>query len=68
VLVLGEYHPQATDFSAPNQNQLVDLLDLNGDGKLEIVIASRYYEGAATFIYTYNGGMVEEALVTGCGV
>ncbi len=68
VLVIGEYHPQATEFSAPNQNQLVDLLDLNGDGKLEIVVASRYFEGAATLIYTYNGGKVEEALVTGCGV
>jgi hypothetical protein len=68
VVVIAEYHPQAAKFSAPSVNKLVDLLDLNGDGNLEIIVSSMYYEGNSTVIYTYTNGKVEATIGSGCGV
>jgi peptidoglycan hydrolase-like protein with peptidoglycan-binding domain len=68
VVIIGEYHPQAAEFSAPSVNNLVDLLDLNDDGKLEIIVASRYYEGNSTLVYTYTNSKAELVIGAGCGV
>src|SRR6266508_5169571 len=53
-LVEGEFHPKAypgkgsdddASFDAPNAYEVIGAFDLNGDGKMEIVIGSNYYEG-----------------------
>ena len=44
------------------------VLDLNGDGKLEIIVDSQYYEGAASTIYDCSGGKCEAALSVSCGL
>jgi hypothetical protein len=67
VLVDGQFFPKAAEFSAPLQQRLLDLLDLNGDGRLDVVVASQYYEGNAVSIYTIADGKATESLVTGCG-
>jgi hypothetical protein len=45
-LVEGEFYPKAyTDtekFDAPNAYKLIAVLDLDGDGKMEVVVASNY--------------------------
>ena len=74
-LVKGEFHPKAypgkgTDdasFDAPNVYELSAILDLDGDGKMEIVVGSEYYEGAATTIYRCDPKKVEALLSVGCG-
>ena len=75
-LVEGEFHPKAypgkgTDddvsFDAPNVYELSAILDLDGDGKMEIVVGSEYYEGAATTIYRCDPKKVEALLSVGCG-
>jgi hypothetical protein len=72
-LVEGEFHPQAyvrkdDSFDAPNAYEVVAVLDLDGDGKMEIVIGSQYYEGTATTIYRCDPKKVEKLLSVGCGV
>ena len=76
-LVEGEFHPKAypgkgTDddasFDAPNAYKVIAVLDLDGDGKMEIVVRSDYYEGGATTIYRCNPKKVEELLSVSCGV
>ena len=44
------------------------LADLNGDGALEVVVQTQYYEGAATQVYELGAGGLEEVLAAGCGV
>jgi hypothetical protein len=43
--------------------------DLNGDGRLEVVVNQRYYEGSSTSVYEYGtDGTLREVLSAGCGV
>src|SRR6266496_1974163 len=66
-LVEGEFYPKATGYNAPNAYKVIAVLDLDGDGKLEIVVASQYYEGAATTIYRCEAKKVEDLLSVSCG-
>ena len=67
-LVEGEFYPKATGYNAPNAYKVIAVLDLDGDGKLEVVVASQYYEGAATTIYRCDPKKVKELLSVACGV
>jgi hypothetical protein len=71
-LVEGEFHPKAyvgkeDSFDAPNAYKVIAVLDLDGDGKMEIVVGSRYYEGEATTIYRCDAKKCEQLLSVGCG-
>ena len=43
------------------------VLDLNGDGKLEVIVHSFYYEGAQTTIYRCELDKIEAVLSVECG-
>lgn len=67
ILVEGEVYPKAKVFNAPNVYRLIGVYDLNGDGKMEVVLDSNYYEGGATSVFELQGDKLKEVLVTGCG-
>jgi hypothetical protein len=66
-LIAGDFYVK--DESSPAYVYKVEaVLDLNGDGKLEIIVHSQYYEGSDTTIYDCSGGKCEAALSVGCGL
>src|SRR5919106_251981 len=71
-LVEGEFHPKAYvikegSFDAPSSYKVIGTLDLDGDGKMEVVIQSDYYEGGETSIYRCDPKKVESFLSVSCG-
>ncbi len=66
-VIAGEFYGK--DESSPAYVYTIPaVLDLNGDGKLEIIVTSQYYEGSDTTIYDCSGGKCEAALSVGCGL
>jgi len=71
-LVEGEFHPKAyvrkeDSFDAPNAYKVIATLDLDGDGKMEVVVGSNYYEGEAVTIYRCDPKKIEALLSVSCG-
>jgi hypothetical protein len=70
-LVEGEFHPKAylrseDSFDAPNAYKVIATLDLDRDGKLEVVVGSNYYEGEEITIYRCDRKKVEALLSVSC--
>lgn len=70
-LVAGEFYPEAkpaADSAPPNKFEIAALLDLNGDGKIDIVVRSAYYEGDEVSVYETTTSGFNKALSVGCGL
>jgi hypothetical protein len=70
ILLGGEFVTKGFPFGAPNTYWVSAVMDLNGDGKLEIVHNASYYEGSGTAVYQMIKGSPVEIKVLGaaCGV
>lgn len=69
-VVSGDFVTKNIKFGAPSKFQLSALADLNGDGKIEIVIYGSYYEGLWVETYEMKGNKPTrvKAFDVGCGV
>ena len=54
-------------FELIERYRVLDVADLNGDGRMEVLVHAWYYEGASVIVYTYDGTELTEVLATGCG-
>jgi hypothetical protein len=66
-LIAGEFYVK-DESSASHLYEIPGVFDLNGDGKLEVIVHSHYYEGAETTIYDCSGGKCKVVLSVGCGL
>jgi hypothetical protein len=66
-LVAGELYAKPDASNAPNLYNIAAVLDLNGDGKLGVIVHSVYYEGGETTIYRCEPSKIADALSVACG-
>jgi hypothetical protein len=67
-IITGEYYPKAKKFNAPAEHRIIGVLDLNGDGILEIVLSGRYYEGEWVDAYRVHSAKIIKLFSMGCGL
>lgn len=70
IMISEEYIKKTIEFGAPSRFEISSVVDLNGDGKMEIVVYGEYYEGSGASIYELKGNKLNDLkmLETGCGV
>ena len=56
-----------TTFPLIERFRVLDVADLNGDGRMEVLVHAWYYEGASVLAYTYDGTELTRVLAAGCG-
>ncbi len=66
-LIAGDFYVK-DESSASHLYEVPAVLDLNGDGKLEVIVHSHYYEGSETTIYDCSGGKCKDVLSVACGL
>ncbi len=67
-IIGGEFYPKTMDFNAPNVYHVGGVLDLDGDGRMEIIMDSQYYEGGDTTVWKLGKKKAEKVLEIACGV
>lgn len=65
-LIEGDFFPKGVDFGAPGEQRVGAVLDLNGDGVMEIVLFGRYYEGDWVTAYRLEGDKLIKNFSAGC--
>ena len=68
ILAAGDIYPKPRDYSAPARYDLRGMLDLNGDGRMEIVVDSQWYEGGGIDVYDVAGSKIGHVFTAVCGV
>lgn len=64
--LLMKLFPEAVELADPVQYNTLAMLDLNGNGKLEIVLEGLYYEGRFVTVYESSGADIQSVLAAGC--
>jgi hypothetical protein len=69
-IVAGEFIKNETDYGIPSSFEISAIADLNGDGKMEIILYGEYYEGHSAWAVEMKGNKPTgiEILSIGCGV
>jgi hypothetical protein len=70
IVVTGDFITKKIEFGAPGKFEISSIADLNGDGKMEIVVYGAYYEGNWVEVYEMKAGKPTDvkALSAACGV
>ena len=66
--IYNNLFPQESQAFDHVEHTLFAALDLNGDGQLEIVLKSSYFESAELRIFGLRAGEIAQLLTAGCGV
>lgn len=66
ILIEGDFFTKKGVYDPPNEREIAALADLNGDGKMEIVLHTFYYEGSWERVFEISGGKLTKVLEVSC--
>lgn len=64
----AEYYPATAEFVRPSRYGVIAMLDLNGDGRMEVVVDRIFFEGSGTSVYSIDGDQIQEVIAASCGL
>lgn len=67
IALIEEYAARTLPDHVPNKFEVAGILDLNGDGKMEVVVHVDYYEGSSSTVFRIDGSKVTNVFGCGCG-
>jgi hypothetical protein len=67
IALVEEYAARTLPNSVPNKFEVAGILDLNGDGKMEVVVHMDYYEGSSSTVFRIDGSKAVNVFGCGCG-
>ncbi len=66
ILLGGDFFTKRGEYDPPNEREIAAIADLNGDGKMEIVLETFYYEGSWQQVFETSGGKISKVLEVSC--
>jgi hypothetical protein len=66
ILIEGEFFTKREYYDPPNERKILAVADLNGDGRMEIVLDTHYYEGNWKQVFEINGTKLSKVLEASC--
>lgn len=68
ILIEGEFFTKRGEYDPPNDREILAVADLNGDGRMEFVLNTAYYEGNSKQVFEMKNGKPVKVLETECYV
>jgi hypothetical protein len=66
ILIEGEFFKKRGYYDPPNERRILAVADLNGDGRMEIVLDTFYYEGNWKQVFEIDGAKLSKVLEVSC--
>ena len=68
IILSEDFHPRKVKYpSPPFQFRVAAVLDVNGDGQMEIILHGDYYEGGGSTLYRILGNRAKDVFGCDCG-
>jgi uncharacterized protein (DUF2141 family) len=67
-LLEGEFHPKTKTGADPGAYKISAVLDLDGDGKMEVIVSGVYFEGDSISVWSWRGTKPEKILEVAGGL
>jgi len=67
-VLAGDAYPKTDQDLSPSTYEVAGLLDLDGDGKLEVLVRTGYYEGGGMQVWQLRGDQLVKVIEMDCGV
>jgi hypothetical protein len=68
ILLSGDVYPAAQSIVFPSAYSLLSILDLNVDGRMEVLVHISLFEGGGTRVFSFDGAAAESVLYTKCSL
>jgi hypothetical protein len=68
IQLAGNYFPAAQSLAYPYAYSLLSILDLDGDGRMEVIVNVSRWEGGGVLVYTFDGSGVDQVFNSVCSL
>jgi hypothetical protein len=68
ILLAGDVYPAAQSLVFPTAYSLLSVLDLNGDGRMEVIVHGSLWEGEGPRVFSFDGSAVVQVFNEHCSV